>query len=70
MTAVRSPTFTARYWVLGGRWADGARHLPWPRVYGPFDDLSAAQACADAMNAPGGRRVRYHVVADVADAAA
>jgi hypothetical protein len=56
-----------RYWVLGGRWVDGANHLPWPRVYGPYRDQQAARASADELNHVDDPRVRYIVVADVPD---
>ena len=54
-----------RYWVLGGKWVDGQRHLPWPRVYGPFDDYEAARSNAQELNRPGDPAVRYMVVADL-----
>lgn len=61
---------TPMFWVLGGRWADDARHLPWPRVYGPFPDYQAARASAEDLNAAEDPRVRYLVVADAAEGAA
>ncbi|ENZ80978.1 MULTISPECIES: hypothetical protein [Caulobacter] len=56
--------FAERYWVIGGRWVDDARHLPWPRVLGPYGDYQAAQASAEDLNASGEPQVRYLVVAD------
>jgi hypothetical protein len=53
-----------RYWVIGGRWVDEARHLPWPRVLGPYGDYRAARASAEDLNASGEPHVRYLVVAD------
>ena len=54
-----------RYWVLGGRWVDDATHLPWPRVYGPFQDYQAARTNADDLNGRGDEGLRFLVVADV-----
>lgn len=59
-----------RYWVLGGRWVDELQHLPWPRVYGPFESYQAAQASAADLNAAGDPRIRYLIVADVPEEAA
>lgn len=59
-----------RYWVLGGRWVDNARHLSWPRVYGPFADYAAARDNAASLNASPDAAVRYIVVADLPETAA
>lgn len=61
----RSSFIADRYWVLGGRWADDARHLPWPRVYGPYHDYQAARASAEQLNGTNAASTRYLVVADV-----
>jgi hypothetical protein len=58
-----------RYWVLGGRWADDAKHLPWPRIYGPYRDYQAARASAEELSEADDPRVRYLVVADVPEGA-
>lgn len=58
-----------RFWVLGGRWTDGARHLVWPRVCGPYGDYQAARASAEALNAIEEPDCRYLVVADVPEGA-
>ncbi|MBS0410336.1 MAG: hypothetical protein JSR86_10520 [Proteobacteria bacterium] len=56
-----------RFWILGGRWVDNARHLTWPRVYGPFADYATARASAEDLNDNGTTGARYLVVADVPD---
>jgi hypothetical protein len=62
-------TSAYRYWVLGGRWVEDARHLPWPRVYGPYRDYQAARATAEELNDGRDPRVRYLIVADVPERA-
>lgn len=59
------PEGQGRFWVIGGRWVDGERHLPWPRVVGPFGDYQAAQRSAKGLNVSAGPNVRYRVAADV-----
>ena len=54
-----------RYWVLGGRWVENARHLPWPRVFGPYGDYQVARAIAQGLNSEQAKAERYLVVADV-----
>lgn len=58
-----------RYWVLGGRWQDDGRALPWPRVFGPFANLEAARASAETLNSVAADgQLRFMVVADIAEA--
>lgn len=54
-----------RYWVLGGRWTDEGRHLPWPRVLGPFASAESARESARQLNALGEPQARYVVVTDL-----
>lgn len=54
-----------RFWVLGGRWTADARHLPRPRVFGPYRDYLAALDSAEGLNALGGANELYLVVGDV-----
>lgn len=54
-----------RYWVLGGRWVDNAKHIAWPRVFGPYTEYQAACASAETLSAGHEPNVRYLVVADV-----
>ncbi|QUD90610.1 hypothetical protein [Phenylobacterium montanum] len=67
--SARLPVTADRYWVLGGRWVDNARHLPRPRVFGPYRDYEAARASAEELNQADDSRARYHVVADVPEGA-
>lgn len=57
-----------RYWVIGGRWVNDAKHLVWPRVLGPYDEYQSAHASAETLNLAHEPSVRYVVVADVAAA--
>jgi hypothetical protein len=57
----------ARFWIIGGRWVEGGRQLPWPRVLGPFPDLGAARSHARRLEAADAPDARYLVVAAVRD---
>jgi hypothetical protein len=66
-TLARNPAATAapRFWIVGGRYVDDGRHLPWPRVYGPFPDRAAAQAALAGLDAEADPAVRYDLLCDV-----
>lgn len=66
MSALNDDRLCGRYWVLGGRWVEAGRQLPWPKVFGPFRDADAARAGARDLNALGGPDDLWLVVADVA----
>lgn len=56
---------TIGFWVIGGRWVDDQRRLPWPRVIGPYTDYQAARQSAESLNAAAAADVRYRVAADL-----
>jgi hypothetical protein len=57
-----------RFWVVGGRYVENGRHLPWPQVYGPCDQRAEAEALLRRLREGAEASVRYDLLCELPDA--